>query len=277
MSARSRRPSHFVPPGPQPRGDDGDGLLQLQVDESLDYLSGNFKIFQKKPGHRWSLDDLMTAFVAAQMVSKFSGPFIDLGCGLGSVLMLLAWKFEQAKGLGIEAQPERAALGRRSLRFNGLEARCKILDGDLRQLESFEALEKVSLITGTPPYFPIGTGVESQQPQASPCRFEVRGGIEEYATAAAQLLTEDGVFVVVTSALEEGRVIKSAAGAGLQVIRHLEVIPKAGKEPLIMVDVMSLTSSQTTERSEVTVRDAQNQWTPEFKNIRMAFGMPISA
>jgi tRNA1Val (adenine37-N6)-methyltransferase len=276
MSARSRRPPHFVPPGPQPRGDDGESLLQPQEDESLDYLSGNFKIFQKKLGHRWSLDDLMTAFVASQVVPEFSGPFIDLGCGLGSVLMLLAWKFEQAQGLGIEAQPERAALGRRSLRFNGLESRCRILDGDLRQLESFEALEKVSLITATPPYFPIGTGIESKQPHASPCRFEVRGGIEEYATAAAKLLTDIGVFVVVTSALEADRVLKSAAGARLHVTRHLEVIPKAGKIPLIMVDVMSRIAVPNPQRIHVTVRDAQNQWTPEFKIIRSAFGMPIS-
>lgn len=195
---------------------------------------------------------------------------LDLGCGLGSVLLMMAWKFPHADVTGIEAQADRAAMGRRSIAWNGVEDRCRIIDGDLRtaRIEG-----RFGLITGTPPYFPLGTGPESEKTHAGPCRFEVRGGVEEYALAAARLLTDDGRFVVTTSSLEKTRVPKAAADAGLHVIEHLDVIPREGKDVLVMVDVLSRVEAPLVRRT-LTVRDPTSQWTPEFLQLRAEMGLP---
>ncbi|MGV3622375.1 MAG: tRNA1(Val) (adenine(37)-N6)-methyltransferase [Archangium sp.] len=265
----ARRPEGWKPVGPLPRGDDGRPELQPADDEDLCFLTGEWRLFQKQQGHRWSLDDLVTAWLAAKHVNGAT-KFVDLGCGLGSVLLMMAWQFPEADVTGIEAQADRAAMGRRSIQWNGVEHRCRIIDGDLRETHIDG---RFGLVTGTPPYFPIGTGPESEKTHAGPCRFEVRGGVEEYALAAAQLLTDDGRFVVCTSSLERERVPEAARRAGLHVIEHLEVIPREGKDVLVMVDVMSPQPSPLVT-SSLTVRDAQSKWTPEFLALRSAMGMP---
>lgn len=211
----------------------------------------------------------MTAWVAARHAGGVSR-FLDLGCGLGSVLLMMAWRFPHADVTGVEAQTDRAAMGRRSIAWNGVEDRCRIIDGDLREA----ALPgPFGLITGTPPYFPLGTGPESAKPHAAPCRFEVRGGVEDYALAAARLLTGDGRFVVTTSSLEKARVLSAAAGAGLHVIEHLDVIPRAGKDVLVNVDVMARAAAPLVVKT-LTVRDASAQWTDEFLAVRAEMGLP---
>src|SRR6478735_2122678 len=114
ITREARRPAGWVPPGPAPRGADGRADLTPADDEDLCFLTGEWRLFQKQRGHRWSLDDLITAHVAARHVGG-SSRFLDLGCGLGSVLLMMAWKFPHADVTGIEAQADRAAMGRRSI------------------------------------------------------------------------------------------------------------------------------------------------------------------
>lgn len=270
----ARRPPGWVAPGPRPRGDDGRPELQPADDEDLCFLTGEWRLFQKQRGHRWSLDDLVTAAVAAPHAEALGADkLLDLGCGLGSVLLMMAWRFPEADVTGIEAQDDRAAMGRRSIAWNGVEARCRILDGDLRQASVLPPDARFPLVTGTPPYFPQGTGPESDKTHAAACRFEVRGGIEAYAQAASRWLTPTGRFVVCTAALEAERVVSSAQQAGLHVIEHVEIVPRVGKDVLVMVDVMAREPAPLVRRS-LTVRDAASQWTPEFQALREAMGFP---
>jgi tRNA1(Val) A37 N6-methylase TrmN6 len=190
------------------------------------------------------------------------------------VLLLLAWRFPQAPLLGVEAQTERAALARRSIRYNGVEARCRVVDGDLRDREVLEGHHRAQLVTGTPPYFPRGTGTESTQPHALPCRFEVRGGVEAYLEAAARWLADDGRAVFCSAAPERARAEAGSRSVGLFLRQRLEVIPREGKGPLIVVDTFSRRQAPMDER-RLVVRDRSLQWTPEFQAVRAAFGMPL--
>lgn len=233
-------------------------------------------MFQKQQGHRWSVDDLLTAWVAAPHIAALNATkLLDLGCGLGSVLLMNAWRFPTCDVTGLEAQADRAELGRRSIAFNGVEGRCRIFTGDLRDPAVFPAGAQFELITGTPPYFPIGTGPTSEKSHAFPCRFEVRGGVEEYTESAARWLSPHGRFVVCTAALERDRVTLGARECGLHVIEHVELIPREGKPALVCVDVMAREAAPLVTQT-VTVRDRSSQWTPWFLSVRRDFGMPPS-
>jgi tRNA1(Val) A37 N6-methylase TrmN6 len=268
----ARRPAGWVAPGPRPRGAGDDPTLAPEDDEDLCFLAGDWRIFQKQRGHRWSLDDLATAAIAAPHVEATGATnLLDLGCGLGSVLMLLAWRFPQAHVTGVEAQADRAAMARRSLRFNGADDRCQVLDGDLREFSA----PPFDFISGTPPYFPRGTGTESQLAHAMPCRFELRGGVEAYLEAAQRLLAPEGRVVLCSASLEGARIGPSAAQAGFHVIEHIDVVPREGKAPLVAIDVFSRVQS-TSKSWSLTVRDANLQWTEPFRAWRTAFGMPTS-
>ena len=281
-----RRPAGWSPPGPPPAGPRGRAELEPQPDEDLCFLSGDWRIFQKQRGHRWSLDDLVTAWVAAGAVERAhlstGAPLraLDLGCGLGSVLMMIAWRFPAADVSGIEAQADRAAMGRRSLAYNGAGDRCRIFDGDLRELHHALA-GPFELITGTPPYFPRGTGTESTTPQVAPCRFELRGGVEDYLAAAAPRLAPHGRVVVCTAALERERVTAAAAQLDLAHLEHWDIIPREGKPVLVMVDVLALRHGAASTQAaampqmhSLLVRDRASAWTPELRAVRAAMGLP---
>lgn len=269
-----RRPAGWTPGGPLPAGDRGEPDLQPRDDEDLCFLVGEWRLFQKQRGHRWSLDDLVTAWVAARHGEALGATrALDLGCGLGSVLLMVAWRLVDADVTGVEAQADRAAMGRRSIRFNGVEARCRILDGDLRDEGLLPAAARFDLVTGTPPYFPRGTGTESALPHAMPCRFEARGGVEDYLLAAARVVSERGRVVLCSAALEAERIVPAAQAAGLHVLEHHVVVPREGKAPLVMVDVFGRAPASRRDDTLV-VRDARGQWTSAFSEVRAAMGMP---
>ncbi len=268
----ARRPAGWTAPGPAPAGAQGRAELEPGPDEDLCYLSGDWRLFQKQRGHRWSLDDLVTAWIATRGIDPAT-PLraLDLGCGLGSVLLMVAWKLPHADVTGIEAQPDRAAMGRRSIAYDGVESRCRIMDGDLRDLAIAESFD---LVTGTPPYFPRGTGTESEKTHAAPARFEHRGGVEDYLAIAAARVTHDGHIVICSAALERDRVATAVRALGLAHREHWTIIPRAGKDPLVMVDVVGHSGSATPERRELVVRDRDGHWTAAFRNVRTELGMP---
>ncbi len=244
------------------------------LDEDLCYLAGDWRLFQKVRGHRWSLDDLVTAWIAVRAIDPATPiAALDLGCGLASVLLLVAWRLPVAVVTGVEAQPDRAELGRRSIAYNGVDGRCRIIDGDLRDASVLDG--PFDLITGTPPYFPRGTGTESTKPHAMPCRFELRGGVESYLTTAARLLAPDGQFVMCSSALEQERVTTATREAGLVHREHWQIVPRTGKAALIMVDVLAREGPPGGPvRRELVVRDGKGAWTPAFQQVRADLGMP---
>jgi tRNA1(Val) A37 N6-methylase TrmN6 len=199
---------------------------------------------------------------------------LDLGCGIGSVLLFLAWRFPEARCLGIEAQPVSAALARRSVAWNGVEHRCQVVDGDFREVVGKVVGERFDLITGTPPYFPRGTGVESGAIQRAPCRFEHRGGIEAYCQAAAPLLAPSAPLVACAPAMQAARVEAAARGAGLHLARWRDVVPRAGKPPLFSVFALLGTPTHPQIDPPLVVRDRAGQRTPEFMRLRAEMGMP---
>ena len=267
-----RRPAGWVAPGPAPAGAQGRADLEPDADEDLCFLSGDWRLFQKQRGHRWSLDDLVTAWIATRTTDPAPAwRALDLGCGLGSVLLMVAWRLPHADVTGVEAQADRAAMGRRSIAWNGVGDRCRILDGDLRTAALDGAFE---LITGTPPYFPPGTGTAPIHPHAAPCRFELRGGVEDYLTAAAAVRAPAGVITICTSTLERDRVTAAGAASGLALREHWEIIPRAGKPALVAVDVFGDAPGAAAAQHTLTVRDHAGAWTPGFRDVRTALGMP---
>ncbi|HJQ83408.1 MAG TPA: methyltransferase domain-containing protein, partial [Candidatus Binatia bacterium] len=201
--------------------------------------------------------------------------FLDLGCGIGAVLLLLAWRFPAARGHGIEAQAVSVELARRSLAWNGAGARCAVRLGDLRDPTVLPAGAVFDLVTGTPPYLRPGSATPSARLQRGPCHVAYRGGIEDYCVAAARCLAPRGRFVVCEAAAHAERVHAAATAAGLGVEGRLDVVPRAGKAALFSVHVLAWTGAERTAVGPpLVVRDRAGRRTAAFVTVRREMGMP---
>ena len=133
-----------IPPGVAASGCPGPG-------ESLDALSGHFRIFQSKGGNRFTTDDLLLASFASSGCPS-AASVLDLGSGVGTVGMIIAWRLTGARIVTVEAQSVSCALARKSVLHNGLAPRFEIRHGDLRDPHVLKD-ELYDLITANPPYF----------------------------------------------------------------------------------------------------------------------------
>jgi len=243
--------------------------------EDLCFLCGDWRILQRRDGHRWSLDDLTTAWLAVDTLRQRPPErALDLGCGIASVLLMVAWAFPRTRMHGVEAQAMSVDLARRSLLWNGLEGRAVIELGDIRE-PGILPKPGFDLVTATPPYLPIGSGTESKRAQFGPCHCEHRGGIEDYCAAARVSLSQDGVFVT-CAGVEQGERVRTAAAAnGLAIRRRVDVRPRAGKRVLFSVYAMTAAQAGVSDVATLlVVRDGDGEWTREFAAVRREMGLP---
>ena len=235
-----------------------------------DRLTRDVTLVQRKKGHRFSSDDVITAFVAAHTAPE-AARVLDLGCGIGSVLLHLAWSLPQATLVGVEAQEISYSLLCENIRRNDLGARVTAHHGDIR--DGTRHLGLFPLITGTPPYFPPDTSVEAVDPQRAYARIEFRGGIEAYVHAGAEALAPDGALVLCGDARTDGRLRSAALEVGLHVVAKTSVVAHAPKPPLFAVWTLRWTAAPEVE-STFTLRDEAGRTTPDGARLRAFSGFP---
>ncbi len=117
----------------------------------------------------------------------------DLGCGAGLILLLLGTRFPEMRLFGVERVPEWAALCRENLRTNGFSDRAEITAGDLRAYSP----GRFPLVVSNPPYFPVGSGRQADDPLLASARSEKSCTLEELCRAASGLLMHGGRFCLV--------------------------------------------------------------------------------
>jgi tRNA1Val (adenine37-N6)-methyltransferase len=251
------------------------GGVGTEPGQSLDLIAGNFRIFQYEKGHRYSTDDVVTAWygtICAPRVERAA----DLGSGIGSVAIIAAWRLPGARFETVEAQEISFQLARKSIRYNGLESRFTQRLGDLREFTSSEPFD---LVLGSPPYFPPGTATEAAHAQAIPARIEVRGTVADYAATAARILAPGGVFAFVFPTLQTERAEAAIDAAGLKLIRRRDVVFKEGEPPLITLYAASRSADipatyEAWVEPPLIIRLRDGSISPEYSAVRLSIGFP---
>jgi tRNA1(Val) A37 N6-methylase TrmN6 len=275
--------SHFkgwAKPGPIPPGFSSG--VTLETHETLDAISGHFRIFQLRDGHRFSTDDILTAWYGTTWCPRASN-LLDLGGGIGTVGLVCAWRLPGARLVAIEAQSESVVLARKSAHYNGLTERFEIRQGDFREPDVFRPGECFDLITGSPPYFPQGAGVESEHPQRQACRFELRGDVADYCRRAATHLAAGGFFACVFpfEPSQQERLKAATTEANLVIVRVRPVVFREGDAPLIGLfgmtraeDLPEWFRGQTWAEPALIIRQRDGSIHPEYSAVKLAIGFP---
>jgi tRNA1(Val) A37 N6-methylase TrmN6 len=273
--------SHFrdwAIPGPVPPGAQRD--VDVPPGETLDAISGHYRIYQLRDGHRFSTDDVLTAWYGTSWAPS-ACRVLDLGSGIGSVAMIAAWRLPGARFLTVEAQGESVRLARQSAEYNGLTDRYEIRHGDFRDASVLRPGERFDLVLGSPPYFALGAGLEGDHPQKVACRFELRGDIRDYCAVAARHLAAGGLFACVFPDDQRERLEDAARSAALSIVRRRPVIFREGDPPAVglfaMVrgeDLPPDCRERTWVEPPLVIRAAAGSVHPEYSAVKFAIGFP---
>jgi len=266
-------PGHSIPEGAAP----------VQSSETLDAISGHYRIYQLKEGHRFSTDDVLVAWYATQN-SPQSNSILDLGSGIGSVGLMVSWRKPRTRVVTVEAQEVSFELAKKSWQLNGLMDQVDLRWGDFRSPTLFREEEEGSfdLVTGSPPYFPLESGILGDHPQKVACRFEVRGDIADYCMIAAKMLAPGGGFACVFPVdpphqLE--RVREAAQKSGLCIVRFRPIELRAGDAPLLGVFWMMREGDLPGDlplylEAPLRIREADGKTSMEYRMIKLQMGFP---
>lgn len=272
--------THFkgwAKPGPVPPGARL-GQLDVPPGETLDALSGYYRLYQLRKGHRFSTDDLVVAWYGTTW-APCARTVLDLGSGVGSVAMIAAWRLQAARFVTVEAQEESVRLARQSAIYNGLTDRYEIRHGDFRAPGVLGDAERFDLVFGSPPYFPAGSGIDGDHPQKVACRFELRGDIRDYCAAAARHLEIGGLFACVFPEEQRQRVESAARDAALTIVRRRPVVFREEEPPLIGLFAMTRGQDlpadfrcQTWVETPLVIRRRDGAVHPEYAAVKLAVG-----
>ncbi len=262
---------------------------ELESGETLDALSGTYRIYQYADGHRFSTDDLLVAWYATSHSIR-AEKILDLGSGIGSVAMTAAWRLPNARFTTVEAQERSLRLARKSVRYNELSDRFDLRLGDFRDDSVFSSEERFDLITGSPPYFPLTDGVLSDHPQKVECRFEARGNVADYCARASRHLSPGGMFFLVFPKNQEERLVAGAEAAGLGLLRSRDVVFKEGEPPLLGLYQMGAAADfppalfrklEASSKAKIgwaepplVIRLRNGEVSPEYSVAKLSIGFP---
>jgi tRNA1(Val) A37 N6-methylase TrmN6 len=230
-------------------------------DAARDRLIGGWHIYQRTGGHRTSTDDLITAWYAVHRNPNPLARYLDLGCGVGSVLLMVTHKLRPSTAVGIDVQTQSVTMAARAI-------------AELPAHDSHIEVRHADLITGSPPYFPLDAGVLPDDPQRRACRFEERGGVEVYVETAARAMTERCRLYIVYQTRSRERVIASSIRHGLHLTGQADFCTRADNpEPFLTVFELARHPAETVHRFGCSVRDANGAITPEYQRIRLELGV----
>jgi len=249
---------------------------------TLDKLIGTWRVWQLRRGHRFSTDDLVTAW-RATAARPDARKLLDLGAGIGSVgLSVLYRSPSEATLTAIEIQDTSASLLERTVVENGLVDRVTVVHGDLRDPSVLPPGRSFELVTGSPPYVPVGSGHRSPHPQRAGARLELAGSVFDYCTAARRWLAPGGRFCFVFDA-QDPRGEDAPRAHGLAIVERYDIVfGKGGStEPRIATFTCARQEDvrDGAERAtgRLVIRGADGEWTEEYGRFRQEMGVTSPA
>ena len=167
----------------------------IKEGERIDELQRNgYRIIQKTNGFCFGMDAvLLSGFASVKPGEKA----LDLGTGTGIIPVLLASKTVGEHFTGLEIQEECAEMAARSVKYNNLEDRVSIRQGDIKEAVSIFGAASFHVITCNPPYMTGAHGLKNPDYGKAIARHEITCSLEDVVQAAKWLLKPGGHFYMV--------------------------------------------------------------------------------
>ena len=205
--------------------------LALNAGERLDDLIiGGYKIIQHEDEFCFAIDAVLLGHFAT---IKTYCVAVDLGAGTGVLGFILLHR-GVSNVAGIELNSSMVQLSRRSIEYNGENARYSIVEGDYRSVRDMLAAECANLVISNPPYRNPQAGFVSPKRGIAMAKHELTADFRAAIDAAAYLLPTGGAFALSHLPERLPEIMAYAQARGLTP-KRLRLVHSAVDKPAIIM------------------------------------------
>ena len=154
----------------------------VKENERVDDLQNGYYIIQDPQKFCFGMDAvLLSGFARVKKGEKV----LDMGTGTGIIPVLLASKTPGEHFTGLEIQEECAKMAGRSVKYNNLEDRVSIRQGDIKEAVSIFGAASFHVVTCNPPYMIGQHGLTNPHMPKAIARHEILCTLEDVVSQAA--------------------------------------------------------------------------------------------
>ena len=166
----------------------------VKENERVDDLQNGYYIIQDPRKFCFGMDAvLLSGFARVKKGEKV----LDMGTGTGIIPVLLASKTVGEHFTGLEIQEECAEMAARSVKYNNLEDRVSIRQGDIKEAVSIFGAASFHVVTCNPPYMIGQHGLTNPHSAKAIARHELLCTLEDVVREASRCLKMCGRFYMV--------------------------------------------------------------------------------
>lgn len=238
----------------------------VHENERLDELHRNgYYIIQDPARFCFGMDAvLLSGFAKAKKGERC----LDLGTGTGIIPILMEAKTEGEDFTALEIQEESADMARRSVLYNNLEDRIKVVTGDIKDASKIFGASSFDIITTNPPYMIGEHGLSSASEAKAIARHEVLCTLDDILRESAKLLKPSGRFYMVHRPFRLAEIFAKMVEYKIEPKRMKLVYPYIDKEPnMVLIEGLRGGKSRLTVDKPLIVYKEPGVYTDEIYDI----------
>ncbi len=235
-------------------------------DEQLDDLQlNNLFLIQKRNGFKFGIDAVLLSDFAKNTRSKRT---LDLCTGTGVVPILMSAKTNTPEFHAVEIQPVIAEMAKRSVEYNGLGGRIKIICDDLKNAVNIYGKASFDKITCNPPYMKRASAIVNDNDTLSVSRHEILCTLEDVIKTSAELLISKGRLYMVHRPSRLADIICLMREYKIEPKCIRMVAPNSKKEPnLLLIEGMYCGGRELRFMNQLCVFDENGSYSDEINKI----------
>ena len=200
----------------------------VKDNERVDDLQNGYFVIQDPKKFCFGMDAVLLSGFARVKKGETA---LDMGTGTGIIPILLSQRTEGKHFTGLEIQAECAEMADRSVKYNCLEDRIQIVEGDIKEAAGIFGAASFDVVTCNPPYMIGQHGLTNPHMPKAIARHEILCTFDDVASQAARVLKDRGRFYLVHRPFRLVELMAALTKYKLEPKRMQLVYPYIDKEP----------------------------------------------
>ena len=237
----------------------------VKCGERVDDLQNGFYVIQDPQKFCFGMDAVLLSGFAKV---KKGEQALAMGTGTGIIPILLQDRTEGEYFTGLEIQEECAEMADRSVRYNDLQDKIQIVQGDIREAAGIFGAASFHVVTCNPPYMIGQHGLTNPHLPKAIARHEILCNFDDIAQQASKVLKDKGRFYLVHRPFRLVELLATLTKYKLEPKRMQLVYPYIDKEPnMVLIEACKGGNSRITVERPLIVYERPGVYTEDILRL----------